>query len=169
MACDMNKFTHLNRIILRVLWVALFLVGAAWILSYFIYFESYRSTWTERDDEYREDARWVWSNFGSVGFGIRRQSFASEDQSLPDDQNRSDKQRAAIYHLKNIHEPTVFAWHWTKYSRQKELKPGTGRPHRLYQDLFIPYWMIFLGLILIMTPLIPGKEGGTETTHRTQS
>ena len=138
-----------RRIQKRVRWLAglrfpllLFtgVVGLAWISSYFIGVQRYRSDWEVTETSMFEEARWVVSNFGSIGFAWRKQAGAL-GSPVPSDESEWKVFRSSSSVLKNMHPEGFLPWHWVHYRTSKHKMMGA--MHTDYGHLYFPYWLPF--------------------------
>jgi hypothetical protein len=127
-------------------WVLLCFAGVFWGLSYFVGVQRYQSAWTVSEAGASEEARWFFSNFGSVGLGWRAQM--AELDSLPPDEVAVTTFRGSPSALGNVHSEGFFSWHWVHYKPTATKMMGATRTG--YGDLFVPYWVLFLGCGLVV-------------------
>lgn len=120
------------------------LVGIAWMSSYFLGIERYRSVWFTSKSALSEEARWWVSNFGSFGYAWRSQAGPSGSSPPLAETNVTTNVktfRASSSALDNVHPEGSLSWHWVHYVRTPTKMGSTITE---YGHLYVPYWMPFL-------------------------
>lgn len=119
------------------------LVGVAWLSSYFLGVERYRSAWFASKSARSEEARWWVSNFGSFGYAWRWQDGPS-GSSPPLVETNFKTFPASPSALNNVHPEGTLSWHWVHYERTPTTRGSTTTE---YGHLYVPYWMPFLACV----------------------
>ncbi len=112
-----------------------------WISSYFVGVQWYHSDWKTAGPVASEEASWLVSNHGSIGFAWRSQRGVPGAPPPPDEAGFTafDSSPSALDH---VHPEGSFPWHWihhapTEYRMMGSMLTG-------YGHLYVPYWIPFL-------------------------
>ncbi|NNE93338.1 MAG: hypothetical protein HKN23_16970 [Verrucomicrobiales bacterium] len=132
------------------LWSLLTLIAAFWISSYFSGGQFYKSTWTPDGNNYSERAIFVFTNFGSFGFGLRTQTvhFSTDPPINESNWRKMPAQKRG----------TLLNSHWV-YHDSKTTPFGVSSS--TYSQLWIPFWIPFLILFIITVAVQAGAREKT--------
>ena len=138
-----------------ILSIATLTVAVVWPCSYFFGGEMYHSVWFRSPHATREQANWVISNYGSLGFAWRTQKVIPPMASLPEPGRNWRNFQASAEQLSHIHPEGAGSWHWIHW-HSKTTPMGTSTT--TYSHLYLPYWLILLPLFLAMWLLRARKK-----------
>lgn len=148
----MRRILRLTRVILRVAAVTVTLI---WPCSYLSGFQVYHSAWYRLSaTTTRENANWLWSNYGSAGVGWRSQQVSTPMHPLPKAERHWEEFAASPSALSHIHPEGPGAWHWFDHLSLPTSRPGSTIT---YGHLFVPYWFL-LALLLAADRLLRHRQ-----------
>lgn len=124
-------------------------VGLLWVSSYFFGFQGYRSVWEGGGSLQREEARWLVSNYGSIGLAWRSQA-GELGNPLPAPET-AFRTFGASQSAVHVHPEGFWSWHWIHYAPVRPRMMGSMRTG--YGHLYLPYWMPVLGSGLMVLGL----------------